>query len=87
MNPATSSDSASGKSNGGRFVSASAEIKNITPIKNIIGNKIRDMGLEKSSINICHCQNPPACAFTISLKFMDPVRKITVKMINPIETS
>src|SRR5215212_10900638 len=30
MNPATSSDSASGRSKGGRFVSAMAEIKNTT---------------------------------------------------------
>src|SRR6476620_9818709 len=32
MNPATSSDSASGRSNGGRLVSASAEMKNTTNI-------------------------------------------------------
>src|SRR6187551_603103 len=34
MKPATSSDSASTRSNGGRFVSASAEIKNTTNIGN-----------------------------------------------------
>ena len=32
MNPATSSDSASGRSNGGRLVSASDEMKNSTTI-------------------------------------------------------
>ena len=87
IKPATSSDSASGRSNGGRFVSAKAEMKNMTPIKNIIVNKISDIGLEKSSMNICHCQNPPACASTISLKFMEPTRKMTVKIMKPIETS
>src|SRR5918998_4312982 len=34
MNPATSSDSASGRSNGGRFVSAIAEMKNTTNMGN-----------------------------------------------------
>src|SRR5688572_25286957 len=34
MNPATSSDSASGRSKGGRFVSARAEMKNSTNIGN-----------------------------------------------------
>jgi hypothetical protein len=34
MKPATSSDSPSGRSNGGRFVSASAETKKITNIGN-----------------------------------------------------
>ena len=34
MKPATSSDSASGKSNGGRLVSANAEIKKMTNIGN-----------------------------------------------------
>ena len=34
MKPATSSDSASGRSNGGRLVSASAETKNTTNIGN-----------------------------------------------------
>ena len=34
MKPATSSDSASGRSNGGRLVSASAEMKNTTNIGN-----------------------------------------------------
>src|SRR6056297_1923343 len=34
MKPATSSDSASGKSNGGRFVSASAEMKKMMNIGN-----------------------------------------------------
>ena len=34
MKPATSSDSASGRSKGGRFVSASAEMKKITNIGN-----------------------------------------------------
>src|SRR6185437_14790031 len=34
MNPATSSDSASGRSKGGRFVSASAEMKNTMNIGN-----------------------------------------------------
>jgi hypothetical protein len=68
--PETSSASASGKSKGCLFVSASAEIKNM---KNI-GNK----GIINQTF---------FCAIIIFDKLKDPTQTITVKIINPIETS
>src|SRR5262245_57756845 len=59
MKPATSSDSASGRSKGGRLVSASAEMKNTTNI----GNK----GPKKF-----HCQKFGPCTFTISEMLSEP---------------
>jgi hypothetical protein len=69
--PATSSASASGKSNGARFVSANIEIKNIIAH----GNK------GKTNHTVCSCAN------TISLKFKDPASKITGKIKSPKDTS
>jgi hypothetical protein len=70
LNPATSSDSASGKSNGCLFVSARVDIKKMINIgNNGIANHIF------------------SCAITISVKFKEPVTKITQIKINPIETS
>src|SRR5215831_942083 len=75
MKPATSSDSASTRSNGGRFVSARAEMKNTT-----------NMG---KSGNQYQLNSPyfPSCAVTMAVKFSDPAQSSTVMNTNPIETS
>src|SRR6202046_5369292 len=69
MNPATSSDSASGRSKGGRLVSASAETKNTISI----GNRI-----EKAN-------QPCAWARTISERLSEPAKSRTVMITKPIE--
>src|SRR5688572_2270163 len=83
MKPATSSDSASGRSKGGRFVSARPEMK-----------KIRKSG--KSGIR---CQSrkvlgrpsivprPVVCASTTSVRLSEPTASSTAMMTKPIETS
>src|SRR6476619_8105193 len=75
MKPATSSDSASTRSNGGRFVSARAEMKNTT-----------NMG---KSGNQYQLNSPyfPSCAVTMAVKFSDPAQRSTVMNTKPIETS
>jgi len=69
--PATNSASASGKSNGALFVSASIEIKKIIAH----GNK----GKTNQPVILC--------IKTISPKFKEPAKRITGKTHNPIETS
>jgi hypothetical protein len=69
--PATNSASASGKSNGARFVSANIEIKNIMAQ----GNKGKTNHTVRS------------CAAIISVKFKEPASKITGKIKRPKETS
>jgi len=69
--PATNSASASGKSNGARFVSASIETKNITA-----------HGKRGKTNQIVF-----SCAATISVKFKDPENKITGRIKSPNETS
>src|ERR1700691_5777119 len=75
MKPATSSDSASTRSNGGRFVSASAEIKKTTSIGNSGSQyqRSRPQGV--------------FCASTIAVRFSEPTHSSTVIMTKPIETS
>src|SRR5215510_2742448 len=75
MKPATSSDSASTRSNGVRFVSASAEMKKMTNI----GNSGSQYQLSRPY--------GPSCAFTIADRFSDPAHSNTVMITNPIETS
>src|ERR1043165_2895860 len=75
MKPATSSDSASTRSNGGRLVSASAETKNTMNIGNS-GSQYqpsRPYGV--------------FCASTMSVMRKEPTQSSTVMMTNPIETS
>src|SRR6516164_2975622 len=74
--PATSSDSASTRSNGGRFVSASAETKKIT-----------NMGKSLSQYQLNIPQSPCDCASTIAERLSDPAQSSTVMKTNPIETS
>src|ERR1700754_4273998 len=74
MKPATSSDSASTRSNGGRLVSASAEMKKMTNIGN--------------SHSQYHPNSPHdvSCASTTSLSRSEPTHSSTVMMTKPIET-
>src|SRR5262245_7938309 len=73
--PATSSDSASTRSNGGRFVSASAETKNTT-----------NMG-SSGSQNQLNMPYLPSCASTIAVRLSEPTHSNPVMMTKPIETS
>src|SRR4029453_14130338 len=75
MKPATSSDSASTRSNGGRLVSARAEIKKTTNI----GNSGSQYQLNSPYL--------PFCAATIADRFKEPAHSKTVMMTKPIETS
>src|SRR5579872_1468239 len=75
MWPATSSDSASTRSKGGRFVSASAEMKKITNIGKS-GNQYQPKRPKRVS-----------CALTISERLREPAQSSTVMMTKPIETS
>src|SRR5580704_413404 len=68
MKPATSSDSASTRSNGGRLVSASAETKKITNIGN------------SGSQNQLSSPKPPSCALTMSVRLSEPTHNRTVMM-------
>src|SRR3954447_18788173 len=75
MKPATSSDSASTRSNGGRLVSAKAEMKKMMNIGNS-GSQYQP-------------SNPKRvfCASTMSVMRSDPTQSSTVMMTKPIETS
>src|SRR6266852_5811797 len=75
MKPATSSDSASTRSNGGRLVSASAEMKKITNIGN------------SGSQNQPSRPQRPSCALTMSVRLSEPTHNRTVMKTKPIETS
>src|SRR5471032_1240358 len=75
MNPATSSDSASTRSNGGRLVSASAETKKIT-----------NSGRSGSQYH-WNMPSGPACACTILVRLSDPAQSSTEMNTKPIETS
>src|SRR3954447_23386563 len=75
MKPATSSDSASTKSNGGRLVSASAEMK-----------KMMNIGNSGSQYQ----PNRPHlvfCASTMADRLSEPTHSSTVMMTKPIDTS
>src|SRR6266542_3545845 len=75
MKPATSSDSASTRSNGVRLVSASAEMKKMTNIGN------------SGSQNQLNSPKRPFCASTMAVRLSDPTHNSTVIMTKPIETS
>src|SRR5215831_19944881 len=75
MYPATSSDSASRRSNGGRLVSARAETKNTMNIGN------------SGSQNQLNRPKRPSCALTMSVRLSEPTHNSTVMMTKPIETS
>src|SRR5215831_4153269 len=73
--PATSSDSASTRSNGVRFVSASAETKKTTNIG------------RSGSQNQLNSPQPPFWASTIADRLSEPAHNSTVMKTKPIETS
>src|SRR5437660_4665747 len=73
--PATSSDSASTRSNGGRLVSASAEMKKITNIGN------------SGSQNQLNMPYLPIWASTMADRLSEPASSNTVMRTKPIETS
>src|SRR6185295_13350827 len=73
--PATNSDSASTRSNGGRLVSASAETKKITNIGN------------SGSQNQPNVPYLLYCASTMAERLSEPAHNRTVMMTNPIDTS
>src|SRR3954464_13732563 len=75
MKPATSSDSASTRSNGGRLVSASAEMKNTPHIGNS-GSQYQPNIPKRVS-----------CAATIPESLSVPAHSSTVMMTKPMETS
>src|SRR6476661_10388085 len=75
MKPATSSDSASTRSKGGRFVSASAEMKKMMNIGNS-GSQYQP-----------RMPRPVSCARTMSPRFNEPAQSSTVTMTKPMETS
>src|SRR6185437_4011785 len=85
MNPATSSDSASTRSKGGRFVSARAEMKNTMNIGNS-GSQNQSWKLSHGTPSRCASPICP-CATTISVKLSEPTQSSTVMMTKPIETS
>src|SRR3954466_5404052 len=75
MKPATSSDSASTRSNGGRLVSASAEMKNTMNI----GNSQSQYQPSRPHLVFC--------ASTMSVMRNEPTQSSTVMITKPIETS
>src|SRR5579863_2193761 len=75
MKPATSSDSASTRSNGGRLVSASAETKKTTNIGNS-GSQYQPKRPRRLF-----------CASTMADKLREPTHSSTVIITKPIETS
>src|SRR4051812_19971782 len=75
MKPATSSDSASTRSKGGRFVSASAEMKKMMNIGNS-GSQYQPSRPKRVF-----------CASTISVMRSEPTQSSTVMMTKPMETS
>src|SRR5437016_1666512 len=85
MKPATSSDSASTRSNGGRFVSASAETKKTT--------NIGSSGSQYQFSTVSHGRpirvaSPRLfCASTTADRLSEPTHSSTVMMTKPIETS
>src|ERR1019366_5202435 len=75
MKPATSSDSASTRSNGGRLVSASAETK-----------KMMNIGNSGSQYQL-NSPYGPSCAWTMVVRLSEPAHSSTVMMTKPMETS
>src|SRR3982074_963668 len=72
MKPATSSDSASTRSNGVRLGSASPEMKKMTNIGN------------SGSQNQLNSPKRPFCASTMAVRLSDPTHSSTVIMTKPI---
>src|SRR5580700_568692 len=85
MKPATSSDSASTRSKGGRLVSASAETKNTT---NIGSNGSQYQFSTVSHGRPMRLARPRVCcASTMAERLSEPTQSSTVMNTKPIETS
>src|SRR5215470_8723039 len=85
MKPATSSDSASTRSKGGRLVSASAEMKKTTNIGNS-GSQYQFKIVSHGTPS--RWASPDgAWASTMSPRLSEPAHSSTVIMTNPMETS
>ena len=78
MKPATSSDSASGRSNGGRLVSASAETKKTMNIGNSGSQYQPNSSAE---------QLAPVLRLDDGRRFSEPAHSSTVMITKPMETS
>src|ERR1700760_3389101 len=76
--PATSSDSASSRSKGGRWVSARDEMKKITSMGNSMENQFQCSSARTFGVS-WEC--------TIADRFSEPANKSTVMITKPIETS
>src|SRR5580698_7207363 len=85
MKPATNSDSASIRSNGGRLVSASAETKKITSIGSS-GNQYQFRMLSHGTPSVV-ARPRFCCASTIAVRLSEPTQSSTVMITKPIETS
>src|SRR6185369_12057314 len=83
MNPATSSDSASTRSNGGRLVSAKAETKKMTNI----GNSDSQYQSSAEAGRPARVPTPIFCALKMSVRLSEPTHKMTVMMTKPMDTS
>src|SRR5262245_14392978 len=81
--PATSSDSASGKSKGGRLVSANAEMKNTRNIGNNGSQSQSSAEFGKPAA----VPGPSFCALTMSVMLSEPTHNSTVMITKPIDTS
>src|SRR5580698_8429186 len=85
MKPATNSDSASTRSNGGRLVSASADTKKITSIGNSGSQYQFRMLSHGTPSDVARPRS--CCASTIAVRLSEPTQSNTVMMTKPIETS
>src|ERR1700726_4461524 len=85
MKPATSSDSASTRSNGGRLVSAKAEMKNTMNIGNS-GNQYQ-FSIVNHGIPRRLATPELSWESTISARLSDPAHSSTVIITKPMETS
>src|SRR5437762_12759515 len=84
MNPATSSDSASTRSKGGRLVSASAETKNTMNI----GRSGSQYQFRKASHGRpILVARPVCCDLTMPVRLSEPAQSRTVMITQPIDTS
>src|SRR5208282_2388676 len=85
MNPATSSDSASTRSNGGRLVSASAEMKNTMYMGN--SGSQNQFSMVNQGTPSRFARPRFSCAATIAVRLSEPTHSSTVMITKPIETS
>src|SRR5216683_6469091 len=83
MKPATSSDSASTRSNGGRLVSASAEMKNTMNMGN--SGSQNQFSMVNQGTPRRFARPRVSCAATTAVRLSEPTHSSTVMMTKPIE--